>query len=150
MPSLVIRESGEEGVVFGAFGGGGRIAIGLWRGSQFSSWPPRRAMFVWFGLTLYVESPCNGGRGETKVNTCSRSRLGGKKINGLTTVLVVATSSLHWISWVVSVWVPMLPTDLDPSHELGPKGCSSSMAGVEDVVTFEAPPALDHMNHKIK
>lgn len=42
----------------------------------------------------------------------------------------------------------VLFTDGVPSHELRPKGCSSSMAGVEDVVTFEAPPALDHMKHK--
>lgn len=151
MPRFIIREIGEEGVVFGAFGGGGRIAIGLWRGGQLFSWPPRRVMFVWFGLMLYVESPCNGG-GETKVDTCSRSQLGWKKIDGggLTTLLLVAKSSLCWISWVASVWVPMLPTDLDLCHELGPKGCSSSMDGVEDVVTFEAPPALDHMKHKIK
>ena len=49
---------------------------------------------------------------------------------------------------LVLVLVLVLPSDRVPSHELRPKGRSSSMAGVEDMVTFEAPPALDHMKHK--
>ena len=102
--------------------------------------------------TLFGESPCGGG--ETKVDSWSRSRsrsqLGGKKMvgGGRLLTLLVAKSSLCVISSVARVWVPMLSTDLVTSHELGPKGRSSSMAGVGDVVMVEAPPALDHMKHK--